>query len=426
MTQSSSQIFKIWLGTVFAVPLWWILGCNLFIYHIVTALLVVATVHKAHQQGKGLVVPPSFVLIGMTILVYVFSLIIRGIEADPMRVLASLYNLSLWIMGLMLVFALTNLFTLSDIEPVVKIFPFLTGVTGVLVIAMFFAQSRGYHSLIFPTPLYGLTKFLGHTILVENTLTLQPLYWDWFAEGNWPRFSFFSPYPTASGGVMIIFLSMLIAWARISKKVFSPVFIIPFVLTGAALLMTLSRMSVAAFATAFLLAFMIERRLFFIWVSFGIMLLILGSPWIAQFIQWMLSLREGSTLGRLALYRYSLAQLADVDWILGMGLKPREESSFAMPIGSHSTYLSLIFKTGILGVLAFAVFQASLLWRWCCLKNRAKLFPETRFFWQGLGIIFFGIGIWMMTQDIDAPQLVCFLYFSFVGLFEGFRRALSS
>jgi len=150
-------------------------------------------------------------------------------------------------------------------------------------------------------------------------------------------------------------------------------------------------------------------------------MVVLGSG-LTQLMEWIFQLREGSTTGRLALYKYSLQVFEGVDWILGFGLRPRDESAFLVPIGSHSTYLSMLFKTGVIGCSIFILFQAQLLMRWLRFRGIATRRRNLFCLWQGLGGVFTGVGLWMFTGDIDAPQLLAFLYFSLVGVFEALVR----
>ena len=149
----------------------------------------------------------------------------------------------------------------------------------------------------------------------------------------------------------------------------------------------------------------------------------MAGPWLVMLLQFVMELREGSTVGRASLYTYSLGQLKGVDWVLGVGLRPREES-LEFPVGSHSTYLSFIFKTGMAGFMTLIAFQLSLFSRWYKLRSLVQKDRTALILWRGFGIIFMTMAFWMFSEDIDAPQFLAFLYFSYIGIFEGFRRGL--
>ena len=418
-----NPFMKIWKGTVLGAFFWWLLGLNLFFYHLVAGLLFLGILFVAAKNPKGLFLPSSFFFLLLLSAIYAFSILIHASASDFSRVLAAFYNLSFWLMGLMLVVILANTFTFSQIPSLLKVFYSVAWFSGLLALAVMGIWFSGTRSFIFPTPLYGLTNWLGHTTLVETTLMVRLLLVDWFASFTRPRFNLFSPYPTAAGGILMILLTMLLVRFFIDKKINKPLFIFLFLSNLLGLVMTLSRISLLALALSLAWVFFIQRKHFPLWIFLSLGVLVLALPALEKFTQYFLELREGSTLTRWDLYQYSLDQLEGVDWILGLGVKPRGQA-FEFPLGSHSTYLSLLFKTGVTGLVTLGTFHASLFFRWYRLKSLLREDRQMFYLWQGLGMIFFAMAIWMLTEDIDAPQLLAFLYFSFVGIFEGLRRNL--
>ena len=101
--------------------------------------------------------------------------------------------------------------------------------------------------------------------------------------------------------------------------------------------------------------------------------------------------------------------------ILGHGHKPQPEG-IPTPIGSHSTYLGVYYKTGFLGFLAFILFWINVLRRWW--KQRTALAEHKFLFplWFYGGLALWGGLFWMISEDLDAPPIVAFLYFITVGL----------
>jgi len=237
------------------------------------------------------------------------------------------------------------------------------------------------------------------------------------------RFNVFSPYPTAAGAILVILLIMLVTRATIEKKTKNLVFIGLFMANLLGLFMTLSRMSIIAFVFSYFVVFLLMKKHIPIWTLIFLAIAIAVAPLVHRLLEAMLSMREGSNSTRMQLYIYSLQQLHGVDWILGFGVKPRGEA-FIFPLGSHSTYVSMLFKCGAIGLIVLIFFQVSLLWRWYKLKAQAMRHRRDFLFWRGLGWIFISMGLWIITEDIDAPQLLSFLYFSMIGIFEGFRRKL--
>jgi hypothetical protein len=104
--------------------------------------------------------------------------------------------------------------------------------------------------------------------------------------------------------------------------------------------------------------------------------------------------REGSAESRGAIYAETLSRVSDLTVpFLGYGMKPRQEDLLAS-VASHSTYLGLLFKAGILGLLAFLVLLFAC-WRE---SDRApSSLPSAM-------VLF--IGLWCIFEDFDTGHLV--------------------
>lgn len=412
-----------WRWVLAGAAVWWVLGLNLFVYQATAAGLFFMLLQESRRLSRGLIIPPTAVCLFLLSVVYLFSMAIHSGSSELSRVVAAGYNLSFWIMGGMIVMVLANAFKVEDIAEVLRVFRWLAIISGILAVGILGAWYSGSHEIILKTPLHFLTRYVGNTVLVESTLTLKPLLFDWFASLTRPRFNVFSPYPTAAGGILMILLMMLIVQAQILRRMKHPAFWLLAGVTFLGLVMTLSRMSMMGLLIALGSVYLIQKRNFGIWMFASVLLLIAAAPLLMRVMEIVLSLREGSNVSRFELYRYSLQQLEGSDWIIGLGMKPRE-NQFLFPLGSHSTYISLTFKTGLVGLFIFLVFQITLFTRWYSLKALAMRRREIYFFWRGLGLVFIAMALWVVTEDIDAPQLLAFIYFSFVGLFEGLYKEL--
>ncbi|MDP3919489.1 MAG: hypothetical protein Q8R76_01600 [Candidatus Omnitrophota bacterium] len=407
--------------TLMGAPFWWLLGFNLFVYHFVAAFLLLRMVHRYTSEDRGIYVPPSAIYLMMIMTVYFFSLLINGMSADTMRMMASVYNLSYWGMGFSLVLVLANTCSFSHMKGFLKAFLWLGCAIAIMGILVFIVSNGGRNNLAFHTPLYGLTRILGHTTLVENSLMAKPLSWDWLASVRHPRLNLMSPYPTASGGVIMLIVVMTVTWGMWEKKLRSPLFLLLVIANMAALFMTLSRMPIIALGVSFVGVLLIQRRHAILWILAFLLLLSVTLPWLEKMTEWVLGLRGGSTTGRIALYQESFRQMSGVDWILGMGFKPRVYL-ISTPLGSHSTIISLIYKTGVSGAIIFIIFQAHLLWRWFSMKAFVVEKKSYLNLWFGLGWALSCMAMLMITEDIDAPQLLAFAYFVLLGIFEAYYR----
>jgi len=110
----------------------------------------------------------------------------------------------------------------------------------------------------------------------------------------------------------------------------------------------------------------------------------------------------GSTRARLQEYRDAL-RVVGLHPLWGIGLKPSYLQG--IPLGSHSTYIGILQKTGLLGFFTFLAFEFSLV---------REFLRKIEFPYMAAGV--FSIFIWMFFEDIDAPALTAFLFFVLSGL----------
>ncbi len=419
----ADRTLSLWKWAVLAAPLWWVLGLNLLIYQSVAVFLFLRMAACYQREDQGIYLPAPCFFIFSLILLYFFSIVIHASSFPAARVVASFYNLTYWIMGFLIMVILANAFQVQKTSFFLGVFNSLAWMMGILGAAMSLAAWVGGHTILFPTPLSGLSRAFENADLLPQSVNVYLLIEDWFASTFRLRFNVFSPYPTATGGLLMMALMMITTWAALNKKLKSPFFISLFALNFLALLMTLSRMSILVGVLSVSVVFLLQKKKTLPWVVLLILVVALATPWILKATNVIWGLRQDSSETRFALYRYSLQQLQGVDWILGLGIKDRG-GVFIFPIGSHSTYVSLCVKTGILGLSAFILFQVTLLLRWFHLRDFAMREAGAFYLWRGLGWVFIAMMIWTMTEDIDAPQLVAFLYFSLIGIFEGMRREL--
>lgn len=87
-----------------------------------------------------------------------------------------------------------------------------------------------------------------------------------------------------------------------------------------------------------------------VWV-YGVMavvvLLVLFHGQILDLVDMILNMRGGSTSTRFAVYERSINKMLSISPVIGLGIK--DLIGEALPYGSHSTYLGMFYKTGILG-----------------------------------------------------------------------------
>ena len=420
------SLLKGWSAVLLCAPVWWLLGLNLIVFHVTAYLLIMGLVLEGPRIRQRWLWTPISVLPLWIGVIGGVSLLIHLRTGDPERIMAAVYNLSFWFMGAMLIIVLSASFTASYMTRFLRHFMLLAVMNVVFILTALGAAALGKLSWDVATPLHGLTRLVGggDAVLVDYSVSVRLLTPDWFASTAVPRLNILGPYPTAGAGFMMIVLVMLFTWGCMNNNTRNPAFLLLFAVNLLGFFMTLSRMPIVAFFTCCALVWLVQKNV--VWTSI-VVLCLLGVamlPAAQQSLEYVLLAREGSTNSRFDLYLHSVAQLQGIDWGVGLGLKPRVAAFDDMPIGSHSTYVSLLFRTGICGLAGFVMFQVLLIARWYGLMTLARMRREDFLVWRAFGLVFLMMGFWMLTEDIDAPQLLAFTYFSCIGIFEGFRRVV--
>lgn len=121
----------------------------------------------------------------------------------------------------------------------------------------------------------------------------------------------------------------------------------------------------------------------------------------------LLNAREGSNDSRTFLMKESIRMALENSPLIGMGIKDR--SIIGYPLGSHSTFVGFIYKTGfvgfIVGTLIFLVISLKML----LLKAPMK---------QMLLYVFILVfPLILVFEDLDGANWLIVFYFIFVGLF---------
>jgi O-antigen ligase len=151
-------------------------------------------------------------------------------------------------------------------------------------------------------------------------------------------------------------------------------------------------------------------------VALFLMLLVVSGTLMFGYIQeaWVNfnAYRQGSSDLRMLIYSMSWDIAMEQGPYIGLGVKPREE--YLVPIGSHSTLVGSVLKTGLFGFLFLLLFYMSIFLR------------ALKYIFYGksegvlLGMACLVLMVYSGFADVDAPQLVSFLFFMIIGML--FRR----
>lgn len=120
--------------------------------------------------------------------------------------------------------------------------------------------------------------------------------------------------------------------------------------------------------------------------------------------------RSGSNNERFSMYRYSIIKMLDESPLIGCGIKETiPQFGEYIPLGSHSTYIGVLFKTGVVGFILF--FTALLL--------IIKLIMANNGFSPYLYIFIAILIVYFVFEDIDGANWLLALLFGVAGCLSG-------
>ena len=120
--------------------------------------------------------------------------------------------------------------------------------------------------------------------------------------------------------------------------------------------------------------------------------------------------RSGSNSTRFRIYRESFRMALENSPILGIGIKYMlQDGIYSFPYGSHSTYIGLFYKTGILGSLMYLLGFTNVL------QNILRNIKKERNFYTILAVFILYFGL-LVFADIDGSDWVIVTVFAIWGL----------
>ena len=186
--------------------------------------------------------------------------------------------------------------------------------------------------------------------------------WDLLSSGETTRFIGLFEYPALVSFFTLLQLPLAFRYLSETKHKWSCLILILMVLVP--VFMTYSRMGIlvngmmsfAAINYYILKNGVRPKRLLAI---YGIMVILLLVCIVVKMDEVMtltyniLHVRPGSNSDRMRIYTETVNRISETSWVIGAGIKEMN-SAGAYPLGSHCTYLGIIFKAGILGGICFA------------------------------------------------------------------------
>lgn len=157
------------------------------------------------------------------------------------------------------------------------------------------------------------------------------------------------------------------------------------------------------------------KRLVFVFIFIICLLItVLNYNFIKHIIIELFIRREGSNNARFQIYRLSIRKVMLEAPLWGIGIKYMI-SSISLPYGSHSTYIGLFYKVGILGMIVF------LYGFYKILKRIIKLYANSSISVEII-IMITSYFVFLIFADIDGIDWVIVLAFSIWALIQKVER----
>jgi hypothetical protein len=406
------------------IPLWWVTGLTLVIYQGIAFWVLIKLVLVAKTNRVRLEIPPVVAWIFPFVLLLFLSLGIGLLEQERGRVIGALYSNLLWVMGVIMAFVVYHISSPTTHIRFAKAMLFPALFAGVLTVYGVYEWEvlGNYQDIRIETPVY---QAIGKTAypLVNNSVRALILTADWYEESLRPRVSVMGTYPVASAGLMLLFMGLLsLYWLQKEKRGLGHLWVLLFV--GFALtcfLYTNSRGATFSMLAALAgLWVMMTYRLGVVSVLGLLIFLLAAWPSVSAYWDSLLLARNQSTGTRKELYEETIAYAMQHSPILGVGVKPQEPGA-AFALGSHSTYLSALIRSGMLGMIALILWQLYLI-----VISIRLLFTVQHPFYRkqaaAYAFVIFSMTVFMVTEEVDIPQVLMFIYFIIIGLFSAMLR----
>lgn len=392
-------------------PLWWALGFNVFVYHLVSFLVFSRSFGKGLVRGKKIMMPKRLYPFAALLFFYLISIVINIPLRPAQRIFASLNNYSMLVMGMMVMLAVYNSRPAEMLGQLITACRWLCFASGILAFLSLGLWLLGYDNLSIEPLLMKLIPKLAAFPYFNSLMIMKLTVTEWMF-GETPRLSLYSGAPTATGGLVLMILPLMLTYYQLEKRrVFECAVMIGFSLF--VLLFSQSRSAVCGALAAVVFVEIMSRRHKLLIGLFALLLTLVLSGLIYQGVEWMLNIRTASNVGRLILYQEALEIVREENFLLGIGVRLRDDFTM-MTIGSHACYVEIIFVAGIVGLVLFLGFQMMVALEW--LDQQKYLKDETsKILWKGLGLSFLGTNLWLMTDTIFAFPYIAFTYFLTAG-----------
>ena len=367
-------------------------------------LLAVVMCYLASKRKHFRVLPASFTLIvgflAFAISIYCFAIAAAVVrEYNFNRLLAALNTLAIWVVA-----AIYFIFYLKlDCKPKLITMSRYCFANSIVLIALLI--------------LYAVDPSLSFSNGLEHRhLSIA----DYLDAGQSVRFVGFLDYSTLV--VMMLFIIYPLAIYYCASRYSLPVALsygvvsfLPAIATSSRAAVLFGCVLVAISLIFVLLEKSITARRYRVAITVLITLLLIivaiahGSE-LADTAISILNKRSDSTAGRMYLYDESIRLVFDESPVFGLGIKYTSLLTNDAPLGSHSTWVGFLYKTGILGFLLYLSVFVLVIIKLAKVSTLTK--PVKRYFVL-CAILFMA---YLAIEDLDGVAWACITWFSIVAV----------
>ncbi len=418
--------------TLILLPFWWFLGVEQFIWLLAFAVLSFFLFYGKTVERLGVSLPSPA---GWTLAFLLIQLLSSFFIVETAWVLVFIRNFGIWVGGLCLFVLVVNLVSFESKEFDALLRTLLT--VSLLSCLVCFVAVFGLWDPHFTSPLaHVLPSSIAESefaqAMIERSWTALKSKGMFGIEFDRPR-AFFS-YPNPFAGFLVITLPLTLYFARKRRSFLSRVFWVgAAALMGLSLVLTMSRAAILSLLAG---SVVVRRRLpgrirlvVYVVVA-GVLLegLFIVSDRLPEvteestrFIDQFANARGQSLGTRMTIYLATLESWRERP-VLGWGTQ-RPPAAVGLPpyfppIGSHSNYLAILYRHGIVGLLVYLLLILSVFRRF----RRPDLTSDRSDFllyakWAFLGNI---VHMILMEIDLDAILLTTtFLLWSMIVVAAG-------
>lgn len=401
------------------LPLWWLLGIDQLVWPFAVALLLL----RSMLLGVRMQAPAVFALASGALLV---AMVAASTMVADGRELTYVRNLGVHMGGWGLaVLVIATHRTIDQVAATLRALAF----TFAFVAAAGAMGALGVR-WVFDTPMYGVMGPFLDSAYVQPMVTKSLVHNEatWFSQG------FLRPrglmlFPNILGAVAALSLAAKLLLTPPRRRWFRWTLYASAAIEVGVIVATLSRSTWLALLIGLIVVVLTSRLRSRAGMPTVHLLIVLGAALALtgalDVVVERIVHRGHSNEVRLETYMLTLDAVLDspATLLIGHGTQ-RGDDALTVPVGSHSTYLGMLFKYGAFGLLAYGVLLWSA-WRKVLRAQMSRSWrvrPDIPRFLL-FSITFFGVQGWFIEMDVDAAYLTFFWVLTGLSYVIG-RRAL--